>query len=235
MNESRERLRVADVSLKYPRGGGAAGRSWALQDVSFSLDQGDRLGVVGLNGAGKSTLLRVLANIYTPDSGTVYVNGEVAAIFNASLGFIQGATGWENIFLRAAIMGLSIKETRAIAPSIVEFAGLGDWIYRPITEYSSGMALRLAFSISTAVDIDVLLMDEWLGAGDAKFLERASERMFELVERSGVLVLATHNIQLMRKVCNKALLLDGGRMIVFGALDEVVDTFRERTSQPQKL
>lgn len=222
-------IRVSDLCLRYP-GMDATGREWALSNVNFHLAKSDRLGLLGRNGAGKSTLLRVLAGIYPPDRGRVEVTGRPVSIFNASLGFVPEASGWENIFLRCAAMGIRLEQAKALAHSIVEFAGIGEWIHRPLTQYSSGMALRLAFAITTTVEADILLMDEWLGVGDAEFLARARNRMMELVEQAGILVLATHNLQLMRRICNKAIIIDGGNVVDFGDIDEVADKFKGMTA-----
>ncbi|ABI66770.1 ABC transporter related protein [Maricaulis maris MCS10] len=220
-------IKVDDLHIRYTNSSKSGDSSWALQGVSFEVTQGDRLGILGRNGSGKSTLLRTLAGIYLPERGQVEVVGDVASIFNASLGFVPEATGWENIFLRGAVMGLSLKEAGSLAPSIIEFAQLGDWIHEPLSRYSSGMALRLAFAITTAVSADVLLMDEWLGAGDAEFIRKARVRMREVVEQSGLLVLATHNLQLMRNICNKAMIIDAGKIVSLGEIDDVVAAYRK--------
>ncbi len=219
-------IKVEDLHIRYSNSSRQGDGNWALEGVSFELSQGDRLGILGRNGSGKSTLLRTLAGIYPPVRGRIEVFGGVASIFNASLGFVPDATGWENIFLRGAVMGLSLGEARALAPSIIEFAELGDWINEPLSRYSSGMALRLAFAITTAVSADILLMDEWLGAGDAEFIRKARGRMREVVEQSGLLVLATHNLQLMRNICNKAMILDAGKMTAFGEIEDVVSAYQ---------
>jgi lipopolysaccharide transport system ATP-binding protein len=141
----------------------------ALNGVSFELQEGDRVGIVGHNGSGKSTLLRVLAGAYEPVSGSISMVGRVASMLSITIGMDMEATGYENIFLRAAIMGMRRRETQALADEIGEFSGLGDYINMPMRTYSSGMSVRLAFAISTSVAADVILMDEWLSAGDASF------------------------------------------------------------------
>ncbi len=222
------------LTIRYPlaRAGaatpGGAKRHTALDDVSFRLDPGARLGLLGRNGAGKSTLLRALAGVYPPSSGRLEVKGSVAAVFNVSLGFVPEATGYENIFLRGALLGLPFDQLRETAPEIIAFSGLGDWIHQPISRYSSGMALRLAFAITTSVSSDILLLDEWLGAGDADFLERARARMSERVEQSRILVLATHNMRLMREQCDTAMVLSGGAVVFHGAIEEAIQAYQSQ-------
>jgi homopolymeric O-antigen transport system ATP-binding protein len=231
-------LEADNVLVSYPhRGvGGLRGvlspeTTIALESVSFRLEVGDRLGLLGRNGSGKSTLLRTLAGIYPPREGRVRHRGAIGAVFNASLGFMPNATGYENIFMRGAYMGLSVAQTRNLIPYIEKFSELGEWLDRPLASYSSGMALRLAFSITTSVDNEILLLDEWLGAGDAAFLVKARERMHDMIERTGILVLATHNLQLMSRVCNKAMVLDKGRILEVGPVDEVLKRYKELVAQ----
>lgn len=197
----------------------------ALDRISFSLEPGDRLGLLGRNGSGKTTLLKTLAGVYPPVSGELEVTGSVAAIFNASLGFQKEATGLENIYLRGAMLGLKFSELEKLIPEIIEFSELGDWIHQPLDNYSSGMALRLAFSITTAIRSDILLLDEWLGAGDAAFLKKARARMQEMVEDASIVVLATHNLSLMRSQCSHAMVIEDGRIEFLGGLDEAEEIY----------
>lgn len=227
------RIAAQDLTIAYPvahasvHSPGGSKNHVALDQVSFSLGPGERLGLLGRNGSGKSTLLKTLAGVYPPVSGSLTVEGSVAAIFNASLGFETQATGLENIYLRGAMLGMKFAEIRAIVPEIIEFSELGDWIHAPIETYSSGMALRLAFSITTAVRSDILLLDEWLGAGDAAFLQKARARMSEMVEDASILVLATHNLQLMKSQCNQALVLDDGRVKFLGDIDQAAAIYTD--------
>lgn len=184
----------------------------ALDKVSFSLSPGDRLGLVGMNGAGKTTLLKVLYGIYSPTSGKVIVDGRVDALFNVSLGFRPEATGRRNIVLRGLINGWSISEIERRMDEIIDFSDLGQFIDLPLKSYSQGMAARLAFSVATALEPEILLLDEWIGAGDAQFQEKAKHRLTELTKRAGIVVLASHNTKIIDTICNKTLELEAGRV-----------------------
>ncbi|MBN7755707.1 ABC transporter ATP-binding protein [Nitratireductor aquimarinus] len=184
----------------------------ALDGISFSLKAGDRLGLVGSNGAGKTTLLKVLYGIYEPTSGTVDVEGRVDALFNIRLGFRAGASGRRNIELRCLINGWTPEQISDRIDEIVEFSELGDFIDLPLKSYSQGMAARLAFAVATATEPEVLLMDEWIGAGDPEFQEKAKARMQEITEEAGIIVLASHNKNLIQKSCNKVLHLEKGKL-----------------------
>jgi len=187
----------------------------ALQNVSFTLSPGDRLGLVGRNGSGKTTLLNVLFGVYPPSSGRVVINGRMDALFNIQVGFKRGATGRRNIQLRGLINGWDARQIAERTEEIIAFSELGEFIDLPLKSYSAGMAARLAFSIATAVSPDILLMDEWIGAGDAAFQEKAKERMQQLADAAGIIVLATHNERLMKSVCNKVLELHDGNVLNF--------------------
>lgn len=185
----------------------------ALSSLNFELKSGDRLGLIGHNGAGKSTLLRTLAGVYEPSSGEFTRQGTVASLIDPGLGIEGDATGLENIMLRGLVMGMSKKEVDKLTPSICEFSGLGEYVNMPVRTYSTGMSMRLAFSISTSVAADILLMDEWLSVGDAEFNEKAEKRMREVVSNSGILVLASHSPDLIRRECNRVIHLEHGRII----------------------
>ncbi|MDQ7018961.1 MAG: ABC transporter ATP-binding protein [Robiginitomaculum sp.] len=196
-----------------------------LDKVSFTLNQGERIGIIGANGAGKSTLLRLLAGIYAPSSGTLEVNGTVKGLFSISLGMYPEATGLENIYMRGLQMGLKLQEIKEMVPEVVEFAELQDAIENPLNTYSTGMRTRLAFSISTMIEPDILLLDEWIGAGDARFRDKVQARMNRLVEDSRGLVLATHNTGLMKRLCTKGLVLSKGKMAYYGDLEEALEVY----------
>jgi len=183
----------------------------ALDDVSLNLRDGDRLGLYGHNGAGKSTLLRTLAGVYPPTKGTYRREGTLASFIDPMLGIEMDATGYENIHLRGLVMGLNRATVNRILPEIAEFSGLGNFLSMPLRTYSSGMLMRLAFSIVTSVRADILLLDEWLSVGDAEFQERADKRMREIVDNTGILVLATHSPEMIRRECNRVMELCHGR------------------------
>ena len=190
----------------------------ALNGLSFEFSEGDRIGIVGHNGSGKSTLLRVLVGAYEPVTGSIETVGRIASMLSLTLGIDVEATGYENVFLRGAIMGLQRRQIEAIVDEICEFSGLGDYIHMPMRTYSSGMYVRLAFAISTSVAADIEVMDEWLSAGDHLFAEKAQSRLTNLIDQAKILVLASHDEQLIHKNCNKILQLDHGDMVRFGAL-----------------
>jgi lipopolysaccharide transport system ATP-binding protein len=182
----------------------------ALSNVNLELKAGDRLGLVGHNGAGKTTLLRALSGAYEPDEGQVEVQGRIAALLDLGLGIDPSATGFDNIRLRGRIAGLTTREIDSRMDDIAEFSGLGPFLAMPVKTYSAGMRARLAFAAATAVDADVLLMDEWIAVGDAEFQQMAHKRLLKLVERAGILVLASHDLDLIRLYCNKVMRLEGG-------------------------
>jgi lipopolysaccharide transport system ATP-binding protein len=184
----------------------------AIDGVSFDFREGDRIGIVGHNGSGKTTLLRVIAGAYEPVSGVIETEGRIASMLSITLGMDPEATGYENIFLRAAIMGLKPREVAPIVSEIREFSELGDYIDMPVRMYSSGMWMRLAFAISTCIAADIILMDEWLSVGDPAFREKAQLRLRRLVNQARILVLASNDERLIRDNCNRIMRLSHGRM-----------------------
>jgi len=199
----------------------------AIKNFSIELKSGDRLGVIGLNGAGKSTLLRMIAKLYPTRTGTVEVQGAIRALFDISLGFEIEATGRENIMYRGLMMGETPSAMHAREQEIIDFANLNEFIDYPIKSYSTGMLVRLAFAISTAVDGDILLLDEMLGAGDASFAEKARHRMLEMVERSNIMVLVSHDMNTIRRVCTRCILMNHGEILLDGSPDDVVQSYLE--------
>jgi lipopolysaccharide transport system ATP-binding protein len=193
----------------------------ALHGLNFSFREGDRVGLIGHNGAGKSTLLRVLCGVYAPTQGKVLRQGSVSSLIDVSLGIDHEATGRENIYLRGAFLGLSKKEINACLGKIIAFSELGEFIDLPVRTYSSGMHLRLAFSVSTVIQPEILLMDEWLSVGDEGFKQKAEARLTEIVESTKILVIASHSRDLVLKTCNRVLWLEHGMIKMDGEPDEV--------------
>jgi len=202
----------------------------ALNGVTVRFESGDRIGLIGHNGAGKSTLLRVMAGIYPPTAGTVTCEGKAVPLLDISLGMDDNSTGMQNIRLRGLLLGMSDSEIKAKTQEIAEFCELGDYLDLPIRTYSSGMRVRLAFAISTAVDAEILLLDEVIGVGDASFLNKAEARLADLRSRAEIVVLATHSNKQISKVCNKALWMERGRIRAFGPVDDVMAQYEAATA-----
>jgi ABC-2 type transport system ATP-binding protein/lipopolysaccharide transport system ATP-binding protein len=198
----------------------------ALDGVTLSLRHGDRVGLVGHNGAGKTTLLRVLAGIYEPTMGTAKITGHAAPLFDVALGMDPESTGYENIVLRGLFLGLSHNEINARVDEIAEFTELGSFLELPIRTYSAGMRMRLAFAVSTSIEPDILLLDEGIGAGDAAFLEKASRRLKEFTEKAAIIVLASHSEGLIRQMCDKAVLMEHGKVLLVGDTNDVLEHYR---------
>ncbi len=197
----------------------------ALEGLSFTLNDGDRLGLVGHNGAGKSTLLRLLSGVYSPSSGVARVKGELGSLIDISLGIDPEATGRENIYIRGALLGMSKRRIDDELDSIIEFSDLGDFVDMPVRTYSSGMHLRLAFAVSTIMRPEILLMDEWLSVGDEGFKHKAETRMTDLVQSTNILVLATHSRDLLLHTCNKALWLEHGKIRMQGDVTTIAQAY----------
>jgi ABC-2 type transport system ATP-binding protein/lipopolysaccharide transport system ATP-binding protein len=198
----------------------------ALSSVSLEIAEGDRLALLGLNGAGKTTLLKVLAGVYEPTRGKFLSSGRVSSLLDIQVGLNGDATGRENIILRGMYMGIHPRDMRAQTAAVAEFTELGDYLDMPVRTYSAGMMIRLAFAISTCVPPDILLMDEWISAGDAHFLAKAQHRVAEFVRASSILVLASHSLELVERWCNRGILLHQGRVLAIGPVAEIVAAFR---------
>ena len=199
----------------------------ALEDVTFRLSDGDRLALIGHNGAGKSTLLRVMSGILPPTQGRVRIEGKVSSLMSINLGLNNDMSGYENIRIRARYMGESRKRVEEELENIAAFSELGDYLHLPLHTYSSGMRLRLAFAVSTAFTPDILILDEWLSAGDASFREKASARLEGLVERSPIFAFASHSEPLQRRICNKGVVLERGGVRFFGEIDDAIGIAKE--------
>ena len=203
----------------------------ALENVSFVLNDGDRLGLVGHNGAGKSTLLRVLAKVYAPTTGTIQIEGKISSLFNTSPGLDMDDTGYENIQTCGLFLGMSPAEIKHKTPEIAEFSELGKYLSLPVRTYSAGMITRLGYAIATSVDPNILLLDEGLATGDARFAARAEARFADLIGRSSILVLASHSDGMIRSMCNRAILMESGSMLAIGAVDDIFDLYKKRIAE----
>lgn len=204
----------------------------ALSNINMKLRPGDRVALIGHNGSGKTTFLRALSGAYEPDEGTIEVSGRIAALLDLGLGIDPSATGYDNIRLRGLIGGLSHKEIEAKLESIAGFTGLGGFLAMPLKTYSAGMQARLAFAVATSVDADVLLLDEWIAVGDAKFREAAHERLLDLVERARILVLASHDVGLVKYYCNKVVRFDGGVASKIHPIEDLEDLLALPSGEP---
>ncbi len=199
----------------------------ALQDVTLSIQSGQRVGLIGHNGAGKSSLLKVMAGIYPPQRGSVVTTGHICPLFEFVTGFEMEATGWENIRTRALLLGMSPREIDHKIDGIAEFSNLKEFLDIPVRHYSTGMFVRLAFATSTAVDPQILLLDEVMAAGDAAFIESARRRMNELMERASIVVFASHSLDVLPTFCDRTILLRQGRIVADGPTPEVVRLYTE--------
>lgn len=185
----------------------------ALSALNIEASPGDRVGLWGHNGSGKTTLLRALAGIYAPSEGSIEMTGSVASLIDPAMGFELDASGHENITLRGLLHGMSREQIESLRSDIAEFSGLGDYLDLPVRVYSSGMQMRLAFSIVTAVSADIILMDEWLSVGDTEFSAKAEGRLRNLIDNAKIIVLASHNLDLIRSVCNRVITLEHGKIV----------------------
>jgi ABC-type polysaccharide/polyol phosphate transport system ATPase subunit len=199
----------------------------ALTDISLTLQDGDRVGLIGHNGAGKSTLLKLMAGIYEPVSGTIKVEGRVTPLFDTMPGLDRDDTGYENIITSGMLIGMTRRQIEAKIPEIEEFCELGEYLTLPVRTYSTGMTMRLGFALVTALDPGVLLMDEGFGTGDLRFAERAEARMKNFVGRSSIMVLASHSDRTIRSMCNKAIMMEAGRIVASGPVNEICDQYYE--------
>lgn len=202
----------------------------ALDNFNLEIKEGERVGLIGTNGSGKTTLLRTLAGVLYPTSGTLEVSGTVNAIFDPGLGMDAEASGFENIQIRCMLLGVPQSEMAEKVQMIAKFSELGDALRRPIKTYSAGMSMRLAFSIATSIEPEILVMDEWLSAGDARFVSKALHKMQELIRSSRILVIASHSEQVLTEWCNRLLWLEKGKLIEDGNPATVLANYRAYTA-----
>jgi ABC-2 type transport system ATP-binding protein len=207
----------------------------ALKDVNFAAHDGDRIALVGANGSGKSSLLRVISKVYPPTTGTVNVVGSIAPMFDATLGMSTDATGLENIQIAGTIWGMTRSQIKNSIEDITDFTELGDFLNVPVRTYSNGMMLRLAFAIATAREPEILLIDEIIGVGDTRFVEKAFKRLLKLVERSRILIVAAHGDAMLRRLCVKAAWLSHGTLMEYGEIDSVLSAYHAQNDSPAAL
>ncbi|MFA6036695.1 MAG: ABC transporter ATP-binding protein [Legionellales bacterium] len=202
----------------------------ALKNINLDIKEGDRVGLIGANGAGKSTLLRVLAGIYEPTSGDVTVHGKVSALLEVMLGLDQESSGYENMTIRGILHGMSFKQIAEKKQEIAAFTELDDYLAMPIRTYSTGMQLRLAFAIATAIDPEILVLDEIVGTGDAHFMHKAKARIDELFTKSKAVILASHADSTIEMLCNKVIVMQAGKIVYFGETKEGLKYYNDRES-----
>ncbi|WOO35441.1 ABC transporter ATP-binding protein [Anaerocolumna sp. AGMB13020] len=215
-------IKLVKKELKYKE-------FWALKDVDLSIEKGDRLGILGLNGAGKSTLLKIIAGVQKPTEGNVNVKGKIAPLLELGAGFEGEYTGIENIYLYGSVLGYHRDFINEKFNEIVEFSELGEFIKVPLKNYSSGMKSRLGFSIATIVEPDVLILDEVLSVGDAKFKKKCEAKIQSMFDKGVTVLFVSHSLAQVKKICNKAILLEKGQLIANGTIDEVSAIYEEKT------
>jgi ABC-type polysaccharide/polyol phosphate transport system ATPase subunit len=201
---------------------------YALRDVSFAVERGESLAVIGSNGAGKSTMLNIATGLCMPTSGKVGINGRLAALLDLGAGFHPDLTGAENVWINAALLGLSRSEVRQRFDAIVEFSGIADFIHEPLRTYSSGMTMRLAFAVAINVNPDILIIDEVLGVGDHAFFQKCLERIMRFRSEGKTILCVSHSLGTLKDLCSQAIWLDHGRLVQTGPVRELIDAYTER-------
>jgi lipopolysaccharide transport system ATP-binding protein len=208
---------------------------WAVKDLSFHLKKGESMGIIGPNGSGKSTTLKLLSGILRPEQGTYNVKGRLSALIEVGAGFHPDLTGRENVFLNGSILGMTRKEVQSKFADIVEFAGVGDFIDTPVKRYSSGMAVRLGFAVAAFIEPDVLLVDEVLAVGDTEFRNRCHNRMTQMLNRGVTMILVSHNLEEVRNLCDRTIMLFKGEKLVDGPTQKVVEEYHARVVEMIKI
>lgn len=241
---SKEILKVEDVSIKFNLSSEKVDsfkeyiiksikhqisydEFWALKNVSFSINKGDRLGILGLNGAGKSTLLKVIAGVFKPTEGHVTASGRIVPLLELGAGFDPQYTGRENIFLYGTVLGYSKSYLQEKYDEIVEFSELGKFIDVPIKNYSSGMRTKLGFSIATISEPEILILDEILSVGDARFRKKSEQKLVDMMDGGTTVLFVSHSLTQVRRICNKAMILDHGKLHAIGGIDEISDMYEK--------
>lgn len=199
---------------------------WALKDVSFEVFKGEVVGIIGRNGSGKSTLLKIIAGLFRPTEGSVLVQGSIVPMLELGSGFDPELTGRENVFLNGAILGYSKEFLKERFPEILEFSELGDFINMPLKTYSSGMMMRLAFSVATIVEPEILIVDEILAVGDEAFQKKSRSKMMELMGGGTTVLYVSHSLEQIRELCNRVIWLDSGKIVMQGAAEDVCDAYK---------
>lgn len=231
-NLSKEKVdSIKEYAIKFLKRQLKYNEFWALRDVSFTLNKGDRLGILGLNGAGKSTLMKVVAGVYKPTLGEVIRHGRIAPLIELGAGFDPQYTGKENIFLYGSVLGFSRPFLEEKYNEIVEFSELGEFIDVPMKNYSSGMRSRLGFAIATVVCPDILILDEVLSVGDAKFRKKSEAKIMSMFDKGVTVLFVSHSVDQVERLCNKAILLEKGRVIASGDVFDVTRVYREKTGE----
>jgi ABC-type polysaccharide/polyol phosphate transport system ATPase subunit len=205
----------------------------ALEDLSLQIGDGERVGILGANGSGKSTLLRLLAGVYHPTRGRLHVAGKISSLFELALGFEMEANGWKNIRFRGYLQGESVEGIRRKTPEIAEFSELGHFLNIPARYYSAGMLVRLAFSAATAIEPEILLIDEVLGAGDRAFQHKAQQRLSEMMEQARILVVVSHDLNVLSRLCQRGIWLERGRVQADGPIEEIVEAYIDKVENRQ--
>ena len=209
---------------------GSDGTVHALKDLSITIRDGERVAIIGHNGAGKSSFLKMLAGIYPPTSGSLHVDGRISSMFELATGFEMESNGWDNIYLRGLMLGESPESIKSKMKEIGEFSELGDFLNMPVKYYSSGMFLRLAFSVSTTIQPDILLLDEVVAAGDAAFIEKATQRLHHMVDTAKIMIYVTHSMAQAEAMCNRCLWLERGNLMMDGPVKEVTAAYMNSIS-----
>lgn len=227
-NKSSEKVdTVKEYMIRLVKGQLMFEEFWALKDISFELERGSSLGIVGLNGSGKSTLLKLIAKVMKPTNGNVEVNGSVAPLIELGAGFDMDLSARENIFLNGAVLGFSRNQMREKFDWIMDFSELWDFVDSPLKNYSSGMIARLGFAIATSTIPDILIVDEILGVGDFKFQEKCHKRMNEIIDNGATVLFVSHSIKQVQELCNEVIWLEKGKLVMQGSSDEICNKYME--------